>query len=71
MEQGILRRDAEDAAAPPRPQANRSLVLLLGILAVASAVAMLVGGGQLLTWIGAGLFILVLWAFTWISIRAV
>ncbi len=71
MEQGILRRDAEDAAAMPRPQANRSIILLLGILAVASAVAMLVGGGQVLTWIGAGLFILVLWAFTWISIRAV
>ncbi len=53
----------------PNTAVNKPAVLLMAALAVASAVAMFVGSGSTLTWIGAVGFMLVLWAFTWFSVR--
>lgn len=47
------------------------LVLLAGIVAVASTVAMVWGGGGPLTWLGGGVFVVFLVGYGWIASRAV
>ncbi len=48
------------------------LPLAIGyVVAVASLVVMYVGAGGLLTWIGAGSFLVALYALTWMCDRAV
>lgn len=53
----------------PNTAVNKPVVLILGLLALASAIAMFVGSGDGLTWFGAVGFMLVLWIFTWFSVR--
>ena len=43
----------------------------LGAVAGAACLGMVVGGGGALTWLGAGVFLLTLWAFTGIATRAI
>lgn len=46
---------------------NQPLLLLTMIIGITACVLMVVGGGHSLTWIAAGLFIVFLFAFTWVS----
>lgn len=43
----------------------------LGTVAGASCLAMALGGGGPLTWLGTGAFLLTLWGFTWVATRAI
>lgn len=46
---------------------NQPLLLLTMIIGITACVLMVIGAGQSLTWIGAGLFVGFLYAFTWVS----
>ncbi len=67
---GILEPEAEPNPHPLQPSVARLPVLVLGALALASVAAMYVGYGSALTWAGAVGFLVALWAFTWLSVRA-
>lgn len=43
----------------------------LGAVAGAACIGMVLGRGGALTWLGAGLFLLTLWGFTWAATRAI
>ncbi|MFB6285547.1 MAG: amino acid permease [Candidatus Bipolaricaulia bacterium] len=67
---GLLQGDGA-TPIPPRTPAQRVGLLVMAVAAVASAVLMVVGYGRALTWVGAGGFILTLWAFTWRAVRTI
>lgn len=69
VDQGLLLPPEKAKPWDPNTAVNKPAILLMGALAVGSAVAMLAGSGDILTWIGALGFILVLWIFTWFAIR--
>ncbi len=46
---------------------NQPLLLFTIILGLVSCALMVIGGGDALTWIGAGLFFVFLYSFTWVS----
>ena len=46
---------------------NQPLLLLTIIIGITACVLMVMGAGHSLTWIGAGLFVGFLYAFTWVS----
>jgi len=46
--------------------ANPWLLAALGFVLIASCVAMILGGGGGWTWIGAGAFVVGLWAYLWV-----
>jgi membrane protein implicated in regulation of membrane protease activity len=50
---------------------NRAALLAVGLLGIVACVLMLVGRGLLLTWLGAGLFILFVIAFALLSRRGI
>jgi len=47
------------------------LLAVLGSLAALACVAMVVGQGRVLTWLGCGAFIVLLWAFTFVTGRTI
>lgn len=46
---------------------NQPLLLLTLIVGISSCIFMVLGGGNIFTWIGAGLFFVFLYSFTWVS----
>ncbi|MFP3854885.1 MAG: universal stress protein, partial [Anaerolineales bacterium] len=66
---GLLLPVEEAKPFDPTTGVNKTAISIMGILAMGSAIAMYVGDGDTLTWVGAIVFILVLWAFTWLTIR--
>jgi nucleotide-binding universal stress UspA family protein len=66
---GLLLPAEEAKPFDPTTAINKAAIVVLGLLAVGSTIAMYVGGGGMLTWVGAVVFILVLWIFTWMTIR--
>lgn len=69
MDHGVL-LPPEQAKPRERVTAiNRPALLLTGVLAVGSVVAMYAGQGETLTWVGAVSFMLALWLFTAIAIQ--
>lgn len=46
---------------------NQPLLLLTIIIGLVSCALMVIGGGTMLTWIGAALFFVFLYSFTWVS----
>ena len=66
---GLLLPVEEAKPFDPTTAVNKIAIAIMGILAIGSAIAMYVGDGETLTWVGAVVFILVLWAFTWLTIR--
>lgn len=46
---------------------NQPLLLLTIIIGLGSCSLMVAGGGNMLTWVGAGLFVVFLYSFTWVS----
>lgn len=56
-----------------QPQASLSapVTVAFGIASVVACALMVIGDGAGLTWIGAGLFVVLLWLFTWLSDRGI
>lgn len=54
-----------------RSPVNRPLFLLVGVLGYASCAVMYLGRGRVWTWFGVVGFLLALFAFLWIGLRAV
>lgn len=71
QEAGALLPEEEWGEHSLETTANRSGLILTGIVAVAATGAMYLGGGNAWTWAGGAVFILDLMAFTWLSLRAV
>ena len=69
-EEGLLKAEGAEAFAP-RSRAQRAVGLGLALLGAGSALAMYLGYGRGLTWIGGGVFIVALWAFTWLAVRTI
>ena len=68
---GILLPEEEWGRRPLEPMTNRPALLAVGVAALAALAFMLAGGGRALTWIGCGLYLATLVAFTILSLRAV
>jgi amino acid transporter/nucleotide-binding universal stress UspA family protein len=71
QEQGLLRPESKKSKAPPGTSVNTPKLLLTGILALAGAVVIYWGNGNLWTWIGAAGFFLALTLFIWVSILGI
>jgi nucleotide-binding universal stress UspA family protein len=69
QEQGILRPAHERHVGQLETGVNKLRLLAAGGLALVAATLMYVGDGEILTWIGAAFFILLIIWFTWISVR--
>lgn len=70
-EAGALLPEEEWGKHSLETTANRPGLVLTGLVSVLAGVGMYLGGGNTLTWIGAGVFIIDLTVFTWLSMRAV
>lgn len=46
---------------------NQPLLLLTIIIGLTACTLMVIGAGDTLTWLGAGLFVVFLYSFTWVS----
>lgn len=68
---GVLLPEDEWGERSLETTAHVPALAAIGIAAVASIAMMYVGAGRALTWIGTGLYLVSLAAFTWISLRAV
>lgn len=68
---GILLPREEWGKHETKTRQNKLLVLLPAAVAVVSAVLMYWGNGRLWTWIGLGLFLVALLAFTGAALQAV
>lgn len=51
--------------------ASKTGTIATGVIALAACAMMYLGGGAIPTWIGAALFLLDLFVFIWLAIRAV
>jgi len=71
QEQGLLRPAAERATGELHATVNKGQLLTAGLLALVSGGLMYLGDGELLTWLGVGLFFVTLAWFTFISTKAV
>lgn len=71
QEQKILRPRSERAPDDLHTQVNTGELLIVGVLGFVSAGLMYFGGGATWTWVGAGLFLLTLAGFTYISTRGI
>jgi amino acid transporter/nucleotide-binding universal stress UspA family protein len=69
MDLGLLLPPEKAKPWDPTTAINKPAVLLMAALALASALAMYFGDGGTMTWVGAIVFILVLWMFTWLTIK--
>lgn len=68
---GILLPREEWGTHDVHTRVARLPLLLLGALVPVSAALMYAGDGELLTWIGVGLFFVQLVVFTWLSLRGI
>lgn len=68
---GVLLPEEEWGERPLETTMSRSGTIACGVVAVGAGAAMYLGGGGAATLIGAGIFLLDLFAFTWLSLRAV
>ena len=68
-EQGYIER-AKASVSTLKSSISQPVVLLIGILTVASAIMMYAGGGESLTWAGVVLYFGSLLAFTFVAVRA-
>ncbi len=66
---GMLAPRGEKATKDMHTHVNKGSLLVCAILAIISATSMYLGNGELLTWIGTGLFLLTLAWFTKISVK--
>jgi hypothetical protein len=72
MEQdGILLPRDQWGTRELRTRVGRWPMVVIAILAVVAAVLMYLGNGNVVTWIGAGLFLVSLAGFTWVSLRGI
>ena len=69
-EQGYIERAAASVSQALKSSISQPVVLVIGVLTIASAVMMYAGGGQPLTWAGAVLYFGSLLAFTFVAVRA-
>jgi len=70
-EMGILLPEEEWGKYDLNTRVNKPALISIGVLAMVSVVLMYLGDGSLMTWIGALVFIVALFLFTWLSIRSV
>lgn len=68
---GILLPEEEWGRRPLETTTGKPALVGIGAGALVALVLMLAGGGRALTWIGCGLYLAMLLAFTAISLRAV
>ena len=70
VEQGFL--DDEQEAKPQglKSPVNQTVLFIIGTLMVVAALFMFFGDGQPLTWVGAVGYLVLLLAFTWVSVTA-
>ena len=71
QEQGILLPQPQQNEEALHTAVNSPMALVAGILALVAVVAMYIGYGSILTWIGAVLFFIALGWFTWLSIQGI
>jgi len=71
QEAGVLLPEDEWGERKLDSTASRAGYLLAGAVAIICGMLMLTGNGTATTWIAAGVFLLDLLAFTWLSWRAV
>ena len=69
-EQGYIERAKASASAVLKSSISQPVVLVIGLLTVASAFMMYAGGGESLTWAGAVLYFGSLLAFTFVAVRS-
>lgn len=69
QELGILRPAADRHTGPLQTVVNKGRLLVVGVLALIAVALTYLGGGELWTWIGSLAFLVLLFIFTWISIR--
>jgi len=69
QELGILRPATERYSGPLKTAVNKGRLLVVGILAIVAILLIYLGSGELWTWIGSASFLVLLFIFTWISIR--
>jgi len=69
LELGILRPVSERYGGLLTTGVNKGGVLLVAALSLVAIVLIYLGGGETLTWIGTGAFLVLLLVFTWISTR--
>ena len=70
-EMGILLPEEEWGKYNLNTRVNKPALISIGVLAVVSVFLMYLGDGRLMTWIGALIFIVALFLFTWLSVRSV
>ena len=70
-DQGILLPHSQQNEKDLHTAVNSPVVLTAGILGLVAVIAMYIGYGSILTWIGAVLFFIALGWFTWLSIQGV
>jgi amino acid transporter/nucleotide-binding universal stress UspA family protein len=69
QEQGLLRPVSERFTGELHTAVNTTRLLIVGVLAIVATALMYVGDGEALTWISGIAFLVLLFLFTWISIR--
>ena len=69
-EHGFIDEGAAPTNGKLKSSVSQPIVLVIGILTVASLVMMYAGSGDTLTWVGALLYFVSLLAFTFVSVRA-
>jgi Ca2+/Na+ antiporter len=70
-EMGILLPEREWGKYDLNTRVNKPALISIGVLAVVSVFLMYLGDGNYMTWIGALVFIVALFLFTWLSVRSV
>jgi hypothetical protein len=71
LERAGLLLPREEWGRPPDGRPGRLVLLPVGLGAVCSGWLMYTGNGGALTWVGLGLFLLALAAFTLVSLRSI
>ena len=68
---GILLPREEWGTKEIQTSVPRTPLILISILAPAATILMFTGDGRLMTWIGLGLFLLLLMCFTWLNLKGI
>lgn len=69
-EHGILDPESAPNAHELHSSVSTTALLIIGFFTLIVIGMMYLGGGDTLTWIGTVAFVILLWIFTWVSIRA-
>jgi protein-S-isoprenylcysteine O-methyltransferase Ste14 len=70
QEHGILNAEDEPNVHELHSSVSTTALLIIGFFTLIVVAMMYLGKGNTLTWIGTIAFLILLWVFTWVSIRA-